>query len=56
MTNQFSLANRKAIATGGARGIGAGDAEALAKTGSDFVIGDILDDLVRETEAHPSSD
>jgi hypothetical protein len=50
MTNQFSLANRKAVVAGGDRGVGAGITEAVAKAGSDVVIGEILDDLGRETE------
>jgi 3alpha(or 20beta)-hydroxysteroid dehydrogenase len=51
MTDQFSLAGRKALVTGGARGIGAGVAAALAKAGAAVVIGDILEELGRETAA-----
>lgn len=49
MANPFDLTGRKALVTGGARGIGAGIAEALAKAGADVVIGDILEELGRET-------
>ncbi len=43
------LAGRKALVTGGARGIGAGIASALAAAGADVMIGDILEDLGTET-------
>jgi 3alpha(or 20beta)-hydroxysteroid dehydrogenase len=43
------LAGRKALVTGGARGIGAGIASALAGAGADVMIGDILEDLGKET-------
>ncbi|WP_020178260.1 SDR family NAD(P)-dependent oxidoreductase [Methylopila sp. M107] len=49
MGDRFSLAGRKALVTGGARGIGASIAEALANSGADVVIGDIAEDLGRET-------
>jgi 3alpha(or 20beta)-hydroxysteroid dehydrogenase len=51
MADKFSLAGRHALVTGGARAIGANIAEALAQAGASVVIGDILDDLGRETAA-----
>jgi NAD(P)-dependent dehydrogenase (short-subunit alcohol dehydrogenase family) len=44
-----SLAGRKALVTGGARGIGAAIAEALTNAGASVMIGDILADLGNET-------
>ena len=49
MLEQFSLTGRSALVTGGARGLGAAIAEAMSKAGASVVIGDILDDLGRET-------
>jgi NAD(P)-dependent dehydrogenase (short-subunit alcohol dehydrogenase family) len=43
------LIGRKALVTGGARGLGAGMAEALAQAGAAFVIGDIREDLGKAT-------
>ena len=51
MADQFSLAGRHALVTGGARAIGANIAAALAQAGAAVMIGDILDDLGRETAA-----
>jgi 3alpha(or 20beta)-hydroxysteroid dehydrogenase len=45
----FDLAGRKALVTGGAKGLGAGMAAALAAAGAAVMIGDILDDLGKET-------
>lgn len=41
--NPCSLAGRKALITGGARGLGAGMAQALAAAGAAVVVGDVLD-------------
>jgi NAD(P)-dependent dehydrogenase (short-subunit alcohol dehydrogenase family) len=43
------LTGRSALVTGGARGLGAGMAEALARAGAAVVIGDIQEDLGRAT-------
>jgi NAD(P)-dependent dehydrogenase (short-subunit alcohol dehydrogenase family) len=43
------LAGRHALVTGGARGLGAGMAQALAAAGAAVMIGDVLDDLASET-------
>jgi NAD(P)-dependent dehydrogenase (short-subunit alcohol dehydrogenase family) len=50
MTAQ-NLAGRHALVTGGARGIGAEIAAALARAGASVMIGDILTDLAKETAA-----
>jgi 3alpha(or 20beta)-hydroxysteroid dehydrogenase len=47
--SKFDLTGRKALVTGGARGLGAGMAEALAKAGAAVMIGDILGDVGRAT-------
>ncbi len=46
-----ALSGRTALVTGGARGIGASIALALADAGASVMIGDILQDLGRETAA-----
>src|SRR3954453_21834514 len=46
---QDVLAGRHALVTGGARGLGAGMAQALAAGGAAVMIGDVLDDLAAET-------
>src|SRR6188472_2338974 len=46
---QDVLAGRKALVTGGARGLGAGMAQALAAAGAAVMIGDLLDELAAET-------
>ena len=43
------LAGRHALVTGGARGLGAGMAQALAAAGAAVMIGDVPDDLAAET-------
>ena len=45
------LTGRKALVTGGARGLGAGMAEALARAGASIMIGDILADEGQQTAA-----
>jgi NAD(P)-dependent dehydrogenase (short-subunit alcohol dehydrogenase family) len=47
----MDLTGRKALVTGGARGIGAAVAAALTKAGASVMIGDVLHDLGRETAA-----
>ena len=46
---QDVLVGRHALVTGGARGLGAGMAQALAAAGAAVLIGDVLDDLAGET-------
>jgi NAD(P)-dependent dehydrogenase (short-subunit alcohol dehydrogenase family) len=45
----FDLRGRKALVTGGARGLGAGMAVALAASGAAVMIGDVLEDEGRDT-------
>jgi NAD(P)-dependent dehydrogenase (short-subunit alcohol dehydrogenase family) len=45
----FDCAGRKALVTGGARGLGAGIAEALTRCGAAVVIGDVREDLGQDT-------
>ena len=45
----YDLSGRKALVTGGARGLGAGMAEALAGAGAAVAIGDVRDDLGKAT-------
>jgi 3alpha(or 20beta)-hydroxysteroid dehydrogenase len=47
--SKFDLVGRKALVTGGARGLGAGMAAALSKAGAAVMIGDVLTDVGRET-------
>jgi 3alpha(or 20beta)-hydroxysteroid dehydrogenase len=47
--SKFDLAGRKALVTGGARGLGAGMAAALSEAGAAVMIGDVLTDVGRET-------
>ena len=46
---QDVLEGRHALVTGGARGLGAGMAQALAAAGAAVMLGDVLDDLAAET-------
>lgn len=43
------LTGKRALVTGGARGFGAAIAQSLAEAGASVMIGDVLDDLGRET-------
>jgi NAD(P)-dependent dehydrogenase (short-subunit alcohol dehydrogenase family) len=45
----YDLTGRKALVTGGARGLGEGMVRALARAGADVVIADIRDDLGKAT-------
>jgi 3alpha(or 20beta)-hydroxysteroid dehydrogenase len=45
----YDLAGRKALVTGGAQGLGAGMAEALARAGAAVMIGDLQEDVGKET-------
>ncbi len=45
----YDLTGRKALVTGGARGLGEGMARALARAGASVVIGDIREDLGKAT-------
>jgi NAD(P)-dependent dehydrogenase (short-subunit alcohol dehydrogenase family) len=45
----YDLTGRKALVTGGARGLGAGMAEALSRAGAAVVIGDIAEELGQAT-------
>lgn len=47
--NVYSLQGRKALVTGGARGLGAGMAQALAAAGASVVVADLLDDTGEAT-------
>ena len=47
----FDLTGRKALVTGGARGLGAGMAAALARAGAAVMIGDLLEEQGRRTAA-----
>jgi len=53
--NKFDLTGRKALVTGGARGLGAGMAEALVAAGATVMIGDVLTSLGRDTAGRLSS-
>lgn len=51
MQSSLSLQGRKALVTGGARGLGAAQAEALARAGAAVIIGDVLEEQGRATAA-----
>jgi 3alpha(or 20beta)-hydroxysteroid dehydrogenase len=51
----FDLKGRKALVTGGARGLGLGMATALAKAGAAVMIGDILEDVGQQAVAELAS-
>jgi 3alpha(or 20beta)-hydroxysteroid dehydrogenase len=50
----IDLRGKRALVTGGARGLGAGMALALAEAGAAVMIGDLLDELGHETAGHIS--
>jgi 3alpha(or 20beta)-hydroxysteroid dehydrogenase len=50
----YDLTGRKALVTGGARGLGAGMAEALARAGAAVVIGDVLEDAGQASSRSPA--
>jgi 3alpha(or 20beta)-hydroxysteroid dehydrogenase len=49
------LTGKRALVTGGARGFGAGIAQALVEAGASVMIGDLLDELGQETAAQIAS-
>ena len=53
--NKFDLSGRKALVTGGARGLGEGMAQALAQAGASVMIGDVLASLGRDTAGRLSA-
>ncbi|MGA2551364.1 MAG: SDR family oxidoreductase [Burkholderiaceae bacterium] len=53
--SKFDLTGRKALVTGGARGLGEGMAQALLAAGATVMIGDVLTSLGRETAAKLSA-
>jgi NAD(P)-dependent dehydrogenase (short-subunit alcohol dehydrogenase family) len=53
--NKFELSGRKALVTGGARGLGEGMAQALAQAGASVMIGDVLASLGRDTAGRLSA-
>lgn len=53
--NKFDLSGRKALVTGGARGLGEGMAQALAQAGASVMIGDVLGSLGRDAAGRLSA-
>ncbi|HSI48516.1 MAG TPA: SDR family NAD(P)-dependent oxidoreductase [Ideonella sp.] len=53
---KFDLTGRKALVTGGARGLGEGMAQALAAAGASVMIGDVLTSLGRDTAGRLTAD
>jgi NAD(P)-dependent dehydrogenase (short-subunit alcohol dehydrogenase family) len=53
---KFDLTGRRALVTGGARGLGEGMAQALASAGAAVMIGDVLTALGRDTAGRLSAD
>ena len=53
--SKFDLSGRKALVTGGARGLGEGMALALAQAGASVMIGDVLTSLGRDTAGRLSA-
>lgn len=49
--NRFDLTGRRALVTGGARGLGAGMAQALTDAGASVMIADVLKDVGEQTAA-----
>src|ERR1700712_3191612 len=47
--SKFDLSGRRALVTGGARGLGAGMAQALADAGARVMIADVLKDVGEQT-------
>ena len=45
----YSLKGRRALVTGGARGLGAGIAGAMARAGADVMVADLLEEQGRAT-------
>jgi 3alpha(or 20beta)-hydroxysteroid dehydrogenase len=51
LMNRFDLTGRRALVTGGARGLGAGMAQALTDAGARVMIADVLKDVGEQTAA-----
>jgi 3alpha(or 20beta)-hydroxysteroid dehydrogenase len=54
-STRFDLTGRKALVTGGAKGLGEGMAQALAEAGASVMIGDVLTSLGRDTAGRLSA-
>jgi len=52
---KFDLTGRKALVTGGARGLGEGMARALAEAGASVMIGDVLTSLGKDVAGQLSA-